>query len=121
LAERGIEPFKGDWDVPGGFLEPGEDPAGGAKREVLEETGLEVELSAPFAILIDRYPYGNGVDFTQNTYYLARIVGGSAAPADDVASLRWFSLDALPENIAFEHCRELLNRLATAHLESWLG
>jgi ADP-ribose pyrophosphatase YjhB (NUDIX family) len=111
LAARAIEPFKGYWDVPGGFLDPGEHPTDGARREVREETGLEVELGEPFAILIDRYAYGDGSDFTLNVYYLARIVAGEPRPADDVASLRWFSLDALPERIAFDHARELLDRL----------
>jgi ADP-ribose pyrophosphatase YjhB (NUDIX family) len=111
LSERAIDPFKGDWDVPGGFLEAGEDPKEGARREVLEETGLEVELEGPFAVLVDRYPYGKELDYTLNLYYLARIISGTPRPADDVASLRWFPIDSPPERIAFAHCRELLERL----------
>jgi ADP-ribose pyrophosphatase YjhB (NUDIX family) len=111
LAERAVEPFKGDWDVPGGFLEAGEDPKEGARREVREETGLEVEVEGPFAVLVDRYPYGTELDYTLNLYYLAHIIAGTPRPADDVASLRWFPLDSPPERIAFAHCRELLERL----------
>ena len=111
LAERAVEPFRGYWDVPGGFLEPGEHPADGARREVLEETGLSVELGEPFAILIDEYSYGPTGDYTLNVYYVATVTAGEPRPADDVAALRWFPLDALPERIAFAHCRELLRRL----------
>lgn len=116
LAERGIEPHRGDWDVPGGFLEPGEDPLEGARREVREETGLEVDLEGPFAILVDRYSYSNEMDYTLNVYYVARITGGVPKPADDVASLRWFPIAEPPNQIAFEHCRELLRRLRVSYL-----
>src|SRR5213592_306931 len=44
LVERGREPLKGYWSLPGGVLELGEKLADGIRREVLEETGLEVEL-----------------------------------------------------------------------------
>jgi 8-oxo-dGTP diphosphatase len=111
LAERGVAPHRGDWDVPGGFLEAGEHPRDGARREVREETGLEVDLGEPFVILVDRYPYGDTIDYTLNVYYIATVVAGQPVPADDVASLRWFPLTDLPDNIAFDHCRELLHRL----------
>src|SRR5438034_6520371 len=44
LVERGREPLKGYWSLPGGVLEVGEKLADGTRREVLEETGLEIEL-----------------------------------------------------------------------------
>ena len=43
LGRRAFEPFKGRWDTPGGFLEEGEHPLDGLRRELREETGLEVE------------------------------------------------------------------------------
>ena len=113
LVERAVEPFKGYWDVPGGFLELGEHPADGARREALEETGLVVELEdAPFAIMMDRY--GDSGDYTLNLYYIARVIGGDPCPSDDAAALNWFPLTALPERIAFEHCAGLLRRLAAS-------
>lgn len=113
LVERAVEPFRGYWDVPGGFLELGEQPTDGARREALEETGLIVELAdPPFAILMDRY--GDSGDHTLNLYYVARVIGGEPRPSDDAAALSWFPLSALPDRIAFEHCAELLRRLAAS-------
>jgi 8-oxo-dGTP diphosphatase len=110
LSQRAGEPFRGFWDIPGGFLEAGEDPLDGAKREVQEETGLEVVLLGPTAVYIGRY--GSTGDYTLNLYYRATVVSGEPRPADDVTDLRWFSVDVLPENLAFEHERELLRELA---------
>jgi 8-oxo-dGTP diphosphatase len=110
LSQRAGEPFRGDWDVPGGFLEAGEDPLDGIRREVREETGLAVELTGPPEVNVGRY--GPTGDFILNLYYRARIISGEARPADDVAALRWFPIDELPPNLAWDHERAMLNRLA---------
>lgn len=106
LGRRGIEPFKGWWDIPGGFLEPWEHPAAGAAREVAEETGLVVRPTRVLAIIVDTY--GEGGDYTLNIFFLAEIVGGEARPADDVVELGWFGPDELPEQIAFANGRQAL-------------
>jgi 8-oxo-dGTP diphosphatase len=110
LSQRAGEPFRGFWDVPGGFLEAGEDPLEGARREVREETGLEVDLHGPLATYVGRY--GAAGDYTLNLYYRASVTSGEPRPADDVAELRWFPVDELPPNLAFDHERQLLRRLA---------
>ena len=106
LGRRSIEPHKDLWDVPGGFLEPWEDPLEGVRREVLEETGYEVEPGEVLAILVD--VYDDPSVYTFNVYYLARIVGGEPRPADDVAELGWFGRDELPA-VAFATGREALS------------
>src|SRR4051794_4274090 len=45
LIRRATEPYRGSWDIPGGFCEPREHPAAAAEREVREETGLEVRVA----------------------------------------------------------------------------
>jgi len=50
LIKRKFEPNKGKWSLPGGLLEIGEDPAEAARREVMEELGLEVELEGLFQV-----------------------------------------------------------------------
>src|SRR5690348_1512777 len=55
LARRGIEPYLGMWDVPGGFLEAGEHPEDGVRREMAEETGLDVTITRLIGVYMDVY------------------------------------------------------------------
>jgi len=105
LARRAQEPFRGRWDIPGGFLEEGEHPLDGARRELREETGLEIEPLEFLGAWMDRYGGDSTAEATLNLYWIARAVGGEAAPADDVDDLRWFALDELPDEdeLAFEN------------------
>jgi 8-oxo-dGTP diphosphatase len=108
LVERAAEPFKGYWDIPGGFLDAAEGPAEAARREMLEETGLEIDPVEVLDFWLDAY----GEDETTlNICYIARVVGGKPAPGSDAVNLRWFPLDDLPDNIAFTWEREALERL----------
>ncbi len=110
LVKRAIEPAKDCWDIPGGFLESGEHPEAGAKRELREETGLEIELTELLGFFMD--VYGEEKEPVLNICYLARTIGGEPRPGDDAAEIAWFSLDDLPDNIAFEWEREALGMLA---------
>ena len=105
LARRAHPPFQGFWDIPGGFLNEGEDPLDGLRRELREETGLEVEPEHFLGIWMDRYGGDSAAEATLNLYWTARVVGGDAAPADDVSELRWFNPDELPapDELAFEN------------------
>jgi 8-oxo-dGTP diphosphatase len=113
LVRRAVTPRRGCWDLPGGFLELGEHPAEGLRRELQEETGLEVELLEPLGFFLDAYPEpGEG---TLNLYYLARVTGGRPEPGSDVAEIRWFPHDALPpaDEIAFPNNRAALSAWLT--------
>ena len=106
LIQRGEDPFVGDWALPGGFVEYGEDPDLAVVREVEEETGLS---GLPFRQFRsfgspDRDPRGHTVSIV----YLAELVGEPPAVAagDDAAEARWFALDELPP-LAFDHDRIL--------------
>jgi ADP-ribose pyrophosphatase YjhB (NUDIX family) len=105
LARRAHSPFHGFWDIPGGFLNEGEDPLDGVRRELKEETGLEIEPERFLGIWIDRYGGDSTAEATLNLYWTAKVVGGEAAPADDVSELRWFDPDELPhpDELAFEN------------------
>ena len=92
LARRAIDPGAGKWDLPGGFLDEGEDPLEGLRRELREETGLEVELGAFFGARLDPYEHRSVLGLT----WLATPLGGEPRPADDVASLEWFDPVDLP-------------------------
>ena len=105
LARRAGEPFEGRWDIPGGFLDEGEHPLDGLRRELREETGLEVEPVEFLGVWMDRYGGESTAEATLNLYWTARVTGGEPAPADDVDDLRWFERDELPgaDELAFEN------------------
>lgn len=96
LARRAHEPAKGLWDLPGGFLDEGEEPLTGLRRELREETGLEIEPVEFFGVWIDRYGDGDRAQLTLNLSWTARVVEAEADASDDVAELRWFSPGELP-------------------------
>ena len=87
LGVRGIEPEKGKLDLPGGFLQLGEHPFDGAKREAKEELGVDIEIVRVLGFVMDTY--GPGGDATLNIALQAKIIRGVCAPADDVAELIW--------------------------------
>jgi ADP-ribose pyrophosphatase YjhB (NUDIX family) len=105
LARRAVEPFRGRWDIPGGFLEEGEHPLDGLRRELREETGLAVEPLEFLGVWMDRYGGDSTAEATLNLYWVARVAGGEPEAADDVSELRWFASDELPrpEELAFEN------------------
>jgi ADP-ribose pyrophosphatase YjhB (NUDIX family) len=105
LGRRAIDPGRGMWDIPGGFLEPWEHPADGAAREVAEETGLRVKLASLLAVVMDTY---HDEYYTLNVYYLAEVLGGEMHAADDLAELRWFTPVTLPGEYAFSHCAGII-------------
>ena len=97
LARRAREPRRGHWDLPGGFLDEGEAPLDGLRREFREETGLEIE---PVGLLrIDIEPYGPERSVFSVSYLVT--AAGEPVAADDVSELRWFSPDELPIELAF--------------------
>lgn len=105
LARRAHEPFLGRWDIPGGFLEEGEDPLDGMRRELREETGLEVEPLDYLGAWMDRYGGDSTAEATLNMYWTARVLRGEPRAADDVSELAWFAADELPsaDELAFEN------------------
>jgi len=110
MVRRAIDPYRGMWDLPGGFLDEGEDPVAALHRELREETGLEIEPLQLLGGYVDWYgpERGEGVQATLNLFWTARAVGGDANPADDVGELGWFGRDELPERLAFSNLGPVL-------------
>jgi ADP-ribose pyrophosphatase YjhB (NUDIX family) len=86
MIKRGHEPGAGLWSIPGGRIEPGESDAEAVVREMIEETGLTVEVGR----LIGRVqrPGLNGavIDIRD---YAATVTGGTLRAGDDAADARW--------------------------------
>ena len=90
LVRRGREPLKGQWSLPGGLLEVGESLIAGVQREVLEETGLEVEPVELIELLDRIHREAERVRYHYVIAdYLCRVVGGTLMAASDAEAVRW--------------------------------
>ena len=100
LIERGIEPFKGKWAFPGGFLNMDETAGEGALRELKEETGLENAYIEQFNTYSDpgRDPRERVITIAH--YALVRIQ--EVKGGDDAAKAQWFPIEEVPQ-LAFDH------------------
>ncbi len=100
LIERGNEPCKGCWAFPGGFLDMDETAEEGARRELMEETGLAdayIEQFHTFSAL-QRDPRERVITIAYYALVKIREVRGG----DDAASAQWFAMDEIPP-LAFDH------------------
>lgn len=91
LVERAGEPLKGYWSLPGGLLETGELLEDAVKREVLEETGLRIEIRSRFDIFerIMRDAGGKAEYHYVLVDYICEAIGGKMRPASDVSRVDW--------------------------------
>lgn len=99
LVERGREPLKGYWSLPGGVVEAGETLAAAVRREVAEETGLHVEpeFIAEIFERILRDAGGRPEYHYVLVDYVCRVTGGHLAAQDDASRVAWIPLARLGE------------------------
>lgn len=103
LLRRAIDPWKGHWDIPGGFCDGAELPEDTVRRELLEETELEVEVVALLGMWLDTYHLAGTSFDTLNSYYLLD-AGPDPQPVLDRSEnsdFDWFTVDRIPDDIAF--------------------
>ncbi len=100
LIRRNIEPRRGFWSFPCGFMEVDETAEQAAVRETLEETGLQVELSGLLGTYSYRDSFYGGAIVV--VVYHARILGGAIRPDDDVSEARLVAPSEIPwDRLAF--------------------
>jgi 8-oxo-dGTP diphosphatase len=113
LGRRATDPGEGRWDIPGGFLHEGEDAVEALRREVREETGLEIELLEFLGTWNEAYWDRIVLCLT----WLARPAGGTERAGDDLDELHWFRDADRPrrEELAFPTFEEILSTALGRH------
>ena len=108
LIQRAVDPAKGSWSLPGGYMDAGEMPEGALRRELMEEVGLNATIGQ----LIDVFPMAGeqGAPVGIVLAYRAEPRGSAAIPyaADDAQDAGWFRADEIPSDLAFESTRTIL-------------
>ena len=110
LVRRGINPGKGLWALPGGYMDAGEMPEAALRRELSEEVGLDVVVAELLQVypMVNRGPVSEGIVLA---YRAIPVDGGAELVAqDDVDQARWFAPAELPGDLAFASTRDLLDR-----------
>lgn len=115
LTQRAVNPEKGKWTLPGGYMDAGEMPLEALQRELKEEMGLAVvvhELIEILPMLVD------DIDAPGGQANRGIVLAFAAAPRsgkpeplpayDDVQDAQWFSADNIPANLAFESTHKLI-------------
>ncbi len=105
LVKRDIDPGRGLWGLPGGFVDWDEHPEQAMIRECREEVGVDVE---PLELLTVLHILQEDEGIV-GLYYRARLVGGIPVAADEVQEVGWFTPERLPP-LAFTTHRNILQR-----------
>ena len=108
LLARRCRSYAGLWCIPCGYVEWDEDVRVAAARELAEETGLEVELGEGLAV------HSNFHDPAQHTvgiWFRRRVVAGTLCAGDDVDEVGFYTLDALPGELAFPTDKLVITQL----------
>jgi len=109
LVRRGREPLKGQWSIPGGLLELGEELTAGVRRELKEETGLEVEPLEALAVFDRIFREGSRVRYHYVIVdYACRWKRGRLRPASDVLDARWVRREDLPKYKLTEKAKKVV-------------
>ncbi len=112
LVKRKFNPKKGYWDLPGGFIEPGETLESSTIREIREELGIEIKNLTYFNSYADRYFYQGEFFPSLCAIFITSIdkkFMDKIKPGDDVSAIHHFELNEIPyEKIAFEGIKKAL-------------
>lgn len=124
LVKRRFEPLAGQWSLPGGAVDVGETLAACVRREMLEETGLEVEIGAVIEVF-DRITHDSEGKVQYHFVlvdYVCRPIGGTLGAATDVAEVAWARPGQLAALGLTEKATEVIDRgFALAREAGWIS
>lgn len=110
LSKRSIDPVRGKWGLPGGFLNQGEQPIKGLKREIKEELGAEIEVEKFYDFEISESLY-ESEKYVLAIYFFARLIS-DPRPGDETSKIKYFAEEEIPwEEIAGEDDKRILGKL----------
>ena len=99
LVRRAQPPGQGHWSLPGGTVELGESLSQAVAREVMEETGLQVQAGPLLEVVEAVFPDANGhIQYHYILFdYLCQVNGGQLSPGSDASQAAWFAPEQLPQ------------------------
>jgi 8-oxo-dGTP diphosphatase len=105
LVQRAFDPKRGQWTLPSGFVDAGEDPKQAAMRECLEETGLAIiNIHLLDVIFSQEHPHGASILII----YRAEVESGQLSAGDDASQANYFTVEDLP-TLAFASTQKILD------------
>jgi len=108
LVKRGEGKFHGDWCIPCGYVEWGEDIREAAEREMLEETGLTVKATEILAVQSN---FHDPDQLTVGIWFLGDLQSGRLHPGSDALAVEYFTLETPPGSMAFPTDLKVLDML----------
>ncbi len=108
LGQRARGIYQGDWCIPCGYVDLGEEVRAAAEREFLEETGLAIRTGAVYATHTN---FHNPRLNTVGIWFRAEVLEGDLEARDDLAAVDWFDLDSLPQRLCFPTDIKVLDQL----------
>ena len=112
LIKRAIHPHFGQWDIPGGFLQNGEDPIVGLKREIKEELKIGIGNTNLLIVCVDKYGLKTDDFYTLNLFFTCRAKKGEIVLNSENSKFQWFAKDDIPwRELAFDNTTIALKAL----------
>ena len=117
IIKRAHEPRKGEWSLPGGLLELGESLQDAARREIKEETGLDIEVGP----VIETFDRVHRDDHGKVRYHFVIVdfvcssMDGDAVPGSDADGVAWVSADDIDEYHVNDHAKAVILRGLNYH------